>query len=100
MSRYKDDPVYREAVRACTVKNYQKYKDLPEFKKRSKERFYKWLANPANKEKFKTHMRNYMRERSKRLYHERRAAGLCCRCAVPVIDYAECEECRAKRRKK
>jgi len=75
---------------------YERIKNTPGFKADRRERFKKWREQ--NHEKHNKFMRDYMRERAKRLYHERREAGLCTRCGKEKSTGYECDGCKSKRR--
>jgi len=80
--------------------SYQRNKDKPEVKLRTRERFKKWLSIPENKIKFNEKMRNYMRKRNYRLYHERLDAGLCTNCGrSKERDITTCNKCTEQRNK-
>jgi len=102
--------------RFCCKKCYQRwayYKDVKKARARRMKYYYSTKNNPGVREKLssqfkrwreKNHkkhndfMRIYMRARSKRLYHERRADGLCGRCGQNSSTMAECDECKSRRK--
>lgn len=94
--RYNTNIETRQRMREASKLAYLKQKDTPEFKSKRRKYFQSWREK--NLEKHNKFMRDYMRERAKRLYHERREVGVCTRCGKEKSSGYECDECKSKRR--
>ena len=92
----KTSPKEREKIMKNALTYYNKNKHDPAYRKKATARFQRWRY--LNHEKHNNFMREYMRKRSFRLYHERREAGICTRCGKNSTPMADCDECKSKRR--
>lgn len=94
---YHNNPAQQARVKEYSKVYYKKNKDNQEYKDRAKKRFNKWLEN--NRAKFNDYMREYMKIKNRRIYHERKDAGKCTSCGgVRDRDILTCNACNERRK--
>lgn len=95
--RYHNIKKYRRRKLRNARNYYYKNKDNPEFKRKQRLRFEKWIGE--NREHYNDLIRPLAREYQRRKYYERKRKGLCVNCGKPRDNTTlSCNKCRKQKK--
>jgi hypothetical protein len=96
---YKNDPEYKEKLKAKSMDYYSHNKAKCHAKSRLRMR--QWLERPGNRQRFNDKMRPIALSFWRKTQAKRLEEGLCLRCGGPRdTEFKNCSVCLNKRRKK